>query len=54
MLRQEDFAEAERLLKAMDAAYEVLMSIGYPDAITRRAADGWISYEASLERGAAI
>ncbi len=35
LLRQEDFDEAERLLAAMDAIYEVLMSIGYPDAITR-------------------
>ncbi len=35
LLRQEEFDEAERLLAAMDAIYEVLMSIGYPDAITR-------------------
>jgi translin len=35
MLRHENFDEAERLLAAMDAAYEVLMSFSYPDAITR-------------------
>jgi translin len=35
LLRQEDFDEAERLLAAMDAIYEVLMSFSYPDAITR-------------------
>ena len=35
MLRQESFEEAEHLLRAMDAAYEVLMSFSYPDAITR-------------------
>ena len=35
MLRHENFAEAERLLAAMDAVYEVLMSFSYPDAITR-------------------
>lgn len=35
LLRREDFAEAERLLSAMDEVYEVLMSFGYPDAITR-------------------
>jgi translin len=35
LLRQEDFDEAERLLRVMDAAYEVLMSFSYPDAITR-------------------
>jgi translin len=35
LLRQEEFDEAERLLGAMDAIYEVLMSIGYPDAVTR-------------------
>ena len=35
LLRQEAFEEAERLLDAMDAVYEVLMSIAYPDAVTR-------------------
>mgnify|MGYP006285990081 CR=1 FL=1 len=35
LLRQEAFDEAENLLKAMDAAYEVLMSFSYPDAVTR-------------------
>lgn len=35
LLRQESFDEAERLLQAMDAAYEVLMSFSYPDAVTR-------------------
>jgi translin len=35
LLRQEEFDEAERLLDAMDAIYEVLMSIAYPDAVTR-------------------
>jgi translin len=35
MLRHESFDEAERLLAAMDAVYEVLMSFSYPDAITR-------------------
>ena len=35
MLRYERFDEAERLLAAMDASYEVLMSFSYPDAITR-------------------
>ena len=34
-LRQGRFDEAERLLGAMDMVYEVLMSFGYPDAITR-------------------
>jgi len=34
-LRQGRFSEAERLLGAMDMVYEVLMSFGYPDAITR-------------------
>jgi len=33
-LRRERFDEAERLLGAMDMVYEVLMSFGYPDAIT--------------------
>lgn len=33
-LRREHFEEAERLLGAMDMVYEVLMSFGYPDAIT--------------------
>lgn len=35
LLRQENFDEAERLLRAMDAVYEVLMSFSYPDAVTR-------------------
>ncbi|MCU0519428.1 MAG: haloacid dehalogenase [Anaerolineae bacterium] len=35
MLRHEKSDEAERLLAAMDAAYEVLMSFSYPDVITR-------------------
>jgi len=35
LLRQEAFEEAENLLQAMDAAYEVLMSFSYPDAVTR-------------------
>ena len=35
MLRHENSDEAERLLAAMDAAYEVLMSFSYPDVITR-------------------
>ncbi|MGC9521031.1 MAG: haloacid dehalogenase [Anaerolineae bacterium] len=35
LLRREDFEEAERLLRVMDAVYEVLMSFAYPDAITR-------------------
>lgn len=35
LLRQESFEEAEHLLEAMDAAYEVLMSFSFPDAITR-------------------
>ena len=35
LLRQESFEEAEVLLQAMDAVYEVLMSFSYPDAITR-------------------
>ncbi len=34
MLRRDRFEEAERLLGAMDMVYEVLMSFGYPDAIT--------------------
>ncbi|MBN1246471.1 MAG: haloacid dehalogenase [Anaerolineae bacterium] len=34
MLRYERFDEAERLLSAMDMVYEVLMSFGYPDAVT--------------------
>jgi translin len=32
MLRHENLDEAERLLAAMDAVYEVLMSFSYPDA----------------------
>ncbi len=35
LLRREEFAEAERLLAAMDAVYDVLMSFGYPDGITK-------------------
>ncbi len=35
MLRHENSDEAERLLAAMDAVYEVLMSFSYPDVITR-------------------
>jgi translin len=34
VMRQGAMDEAERLLAAMDAAYEVLMSFSYPDAIT--------------------
>ncbi len=34
VLRQGALDEAERLLAAMDAVYEVLMSFSYPDAIT--------------------
>ncbi len=34
VMRRSDHAEAERLLAAMDAVYEVLMSFSYPDAIT--------------------
>jgi len=34
VMRQGMMDEAERLLAAMDAAYEVLMSFSYPDAIT--------------------
>lgn len=34
MMRREAMDEAERLLAAMDASYEVLMSFSYPDAIT--------------------
>ena len=34
VMRQGSMAEAERLLAAMDAVYEVLMSFSYPDAIT--------------------
>lgn len=33
-MRQGAMGEAERLLAAMDAAYEILMSFSYPDAIT--------------------
>jgi translin len=33
-MRRESMDEAERLLAAMDAVYEVLMSFSYPDAIT--------------------
>lgn len=33
-MRQDRMVAAERLLAAMDAAYEVLMSFSYPDAIT--------------------
>lgn len=35
LLRREEFAEAERLLAVMDAVYDVLMSFGYADGITR-------------------
>ncbi len=34
VMRRGAMEEAERLLAAMDAAYEVLMSFSYPDAIT--------------------
>jgi translin len=34
VMRRSDHDEAERLLAAMDAVYEVLMSFSYPDAIT--------------------
>ncbi|MBN1873148.1 MAG: haloacid dehalogenase [Anaerolineae bacterium] len=34
LMRQEKLADAERLLVAMDAVYEVLMSFSFPDAIT--------------------
>jgi translin len=34
VMRRGDMAEAERLLTTMDAVYEVLMSFGYPNAIT--------------------
>ncbi|HDQ34746.1 MAG TPA: haloacid dehalogenase [Chloroflexi bacterium] len=34
LMREERMAEASRLLAAMDAVYEVLMSFSYPDAIT--------------------
>ncbi len=34
LMRQGAMGEAERLLQTMDAVYEVLMSFGYPDAIT--------------------
>jgi len=35
MMRQKEMDEAERLLSAMDSAYDVLMSFDFPDAITR-------------------
>lgn len=34
LMRQDQMAEAERLLGAMDAVYEILMSFSHPDAIT--------------------
>ncbi len=34
VMRKSNHEEAERLLAAMDAVYEVLMSFSYPDAIT--------------------
>jgi translin len=34
LMRRGEMARAERLLATMDAVYEVLMSFGYPDAIT--------------------
>lgn len=34
MLRQDDFPEAERLLRYMDDIYSVLVTMDYPDAIT--------------------
>ncbi len=34
MLRKDDFAEAERLLRYMDDIYSVLVTMDYPDAIT--------------------
>jgi translin len=34
LMRRERMAEAEELLAMMDAVYEVLMSFGYPNAIT--------------------
>ncbi len=34
LMRRGEMAKAERLLATMDAVYEVLMSFGYPDAIT--------------------
>ena len=41
-LRRDDYATGERLLGAMDAIYELLVTIDYPDAVTgslRRATD---------------
>ncbi len=42
-LRRDDVATGERLLATMDAIYELLVTIDYPDAVTgslRRATDG--------------
>ncbi len=42
-LRRDDYTTGERLLGAMDAIYELLVTIDYPDAVTgslRRATDG--------------
>lgn len=42
LIRTDRFAEAERLLRAMDEIYEVLITMDYPDALTgnlRRATD---------------
>ncbi len=50
VLRAERYAEAERLLEAMDAVYDVLITFDYPDAITgglRRRVD---QFRAVLER----
>ncbi len=50
VLRAERYAEAERLLGAMDAVYDVLITFDYPDAITgglRRRVD---QFRAVLER----
>ena len=34
VMRREEMDEAERLLRAMDAVYDILISFSYPDAIT--------------------
>ncbi len=50
LLRAERYPEAERLLQAMDAVYDILITFDYPDAITgglRRRVD---QFRAVLER----
>ncbi len=49
-MRQSQMTEAERLLRVMDAVYEVLMSFDYPDALTGGLRHRVDQFRAVLER----